>query len=65
MLIYGYADTGNKDRLHSICNTQGYQRRICDGLEMKLICPLGGIQQAGVPKTASKSVTPIVFTCGH
>jgi len=24
-----------------------------------------GIQQAGAPKTAAKSVTPIIFTCGH
>jgi len=23
------------------------------------------MQQAGAPKTAAKSVTPIVFTCGH
>jgi len=35
---------------------------------MKLTKPLGGIQQAaeaGAPKTAAKSVTPTVFTCGH
>jgi len=31
---------------------------------MKLVSPLGGIQQAGAPKTAAKSVTPIVFTGG-
>jgi len=23
------------------------------------------MEQAGEPKTAAKSVTPIVFTCGH
>jgi len=32
---------------------------------MKFTYPLGGIQQAGAPKTAAKSVTPIVFTCGQ
>jgi len=32
---------------------------------MKLTYTLGGIQQVGAPKTAAKSVTPIVFTCGH
>jgi len=32
---------------------------------MKLTQPLGGIQQAGAPEAAAKSVTPVVFTCGH
>jgi len=48
-----------------ICNSHGYQREICHDLGMKLTQPLGGIQQAGAPKTAEKQVTPIVFTCGH
>jgi len=48
-----------------ICNTHGYQRGIFDGLEMKLTQPLGGMQQAGAPKTAAKSVTPIDFTYRH
>jgi len=52
-------------RVGYICNTHGYQRGICDGLEMKLTKPLGGIQQAGAPEAAAKSVTLIVFTCGH
>jgi len=30
---------------------------------MKLTLAISGIQQAGVPETAAKSVTPIVFTC--
>ena len=54
-----------KTRIGYICNIRGYQRAICDGLEMKLTYPLGRIQQAGAPKTAAKSVSPIVFTCGH
>jgi len=52
-------------RIGCTCNTHGYQRGICDGLEMKLTKPLGGLQQAGAPKTAAKSVTPIVFTYRH
>jgi len=32
---------------------------------MKLTQTLGGIQQAGAPKTAAKCVTPIVFACGR
>jgi len=32
---------------------------------MKLTQPFGGIQQSGTPKTSPKSVTPIIFTCGH
>ena len=32
-----------------------------NGLEMKFTEPLGGIQQAGAPKTAVKSITPIVL----
>jgi len=52
-------------RIGHICNTHGCQRGICYGLEMKLTKALGGIQQAGAPKTAAKSVTSIVFTCGH
>jgi len=52
-------------RIVYICNTHGYQRRVCDGLVMKLAWPSGGVQQDGASKTAAKSVTPIVFTCGH
>jgi len=37
-------------RIGCICNTHGYQKGICDGLERKLIWPFGGIQQAGAPK---------------
>jgi len=48
-----------------ICNSHGYQREICYDLGLKVTQPLGGIQQAGAPKTAEKQVTPIVFTCGH
>ena len=50
-------------RINYICNTHGCQGEICDGLEMKLTLAISGIQQAGVPETAAKSVTPIVFTC--
>jgi len=32
---------------------------------MKHTSPLGVLQQACAPKTAAKSVTPIVFTCDH
>jgi len=32
---------------------------------MKRTQALGGIQQAGAPKTAARSVTQIVFTCGQ
>jgi len=39
-----------KTRIGYICNIRGYQRAICDGLEMKLTYPLGRIQQAGAPK---------------
>jgi len=31
-----------------------------DGLEMKFTSPLGGIQQAGAPKTNEKSVAPCI-----
>jgi len=34
------------------------ERNFCDGLEMKLTSPLDGIQQAGAPEIAAKSVTP-------
>jgi len=34
---------------------------LCDGREMKLTSPLGGIQQAGVPETSAKSLTPCFF----
>jgi len=46
------------------CNNHGYQREICNGLEIKFTSPLGRIQQAGAPETAAKSVTSITFTCG-
>jgi len=39
------------------------ERNFCDGLEMKFTSPLDGIQQAGAPETAAKSVTPC-FTFG-
>jgi len=39
------------------------ERNFCDGLEMMLTLPVGGIQQAGAPETAAKSVTPC-FTFG-
>jgi len=51
-------------RIGYICDTHGYQGEVCNGLEMKLIQPSGGIQQAGAPETAAKSVAPIAFTCG-
>jgi len=38
-------------------------KNFCDGLEMTFASPLGDIQQAGVPETAAKSVTPC-FTFG-
>ena len=37
---------------------QNYQRKFCDGLEIKFSSPLGDIQQAGAPETVAKSVTP-------
>jgi len=52
-------------RIGCICNTHGYQRGICDGLEMKLTLPLGGIQRAVTLNIAANSVTPLVFTCVH
>jgi len=42
---------------------QSYQRNFCDGLEMKVASPLGGIQQAGAAEAAGKSISPC-FTSG-
>jgi len=41
--------------------------KFCDGFEMRLASPLGGIQQAGAPETTAKSVRPTcfyAFICG-
>ena len=37
------------------------ERSFCDGLEMKLPSPSGGIQQTGAPETIAKSVTPSFY----
>jgi len=37
------------------------ERNFCDGLEIKLTSPLGGIQQTGAPETAVKSVNPCFY----
>jgi len=37
---------------------QNYQMKFCDGLEIKYTSPLGKIQQASVPETVAKNVTP-------
>jgi len=38
------------------------ERTFCDGLEVKLTSSLGtGVQQAGAPETAVKSVTPCFY----
>jgi len=39
------------------------EKNFCDGVEMKCASPIGGIQQAGAPETAAKSVAPY-FTFG-
>jgi len=39
------------------------ETNFCDDREMKFTSPLGGLQQAGAPETAAKSVTPC-FTFG-
>jgi len=49
-------------KLYSICSTpEMSERNFCDGLKIKFTSPLGGIQQAGAPKTAVKSVRLLVF----
>jgi len=42
-----------------ICNTPELSER--NGLETNLTPPSGGIQQAGAPETAEKSVTPCFY----
>jgi len=36
------------------------EKNFCDGLEMKFASPSDGIQQAGAPETAAKSVRLIL-----
>ena len=45
-------------RIGYICNTHGYQREVCSWNEAYITI------RDGAPKTAAKSVAPIVFTCG-
>jgi len=37
------------------------ERNFKDGLEMTFASPLGGMQQAGAPETAAKSVSPCFY----
>jgi len=58
------ADPTNKGKLYSICGTPDISKRsFCDGLVMKFAfsSPQGGIQQAGAPETAAKSITPCFY----
>jgi len=50
-------------RISYICSTPAglAERNSCDGLEMKFASPLGGIQQAGAPEIAAKSITPCFY----
>jgi len=58
------ADAPVKGKINSIFSMPELSaKNFCDGLEMKFASPLGGIQQAGAPDTAAKSVTPC-FTFG-
>jgi len=58
------ADAAIKGKIYSIFRMPELsEMNFCDGLEMKFTSPLGGIQQAGVPATAVKSVIPR-FTFG-
>jgi len=50
--------------IYSIFNMPEFSdKNFCDGLEMKFASPSAGIQQAGAPEIAAKSVTPC-FTFG-
>jgi len=49
---------------YSVCSMPELsETNFCDDREMKFTSPLGGLQQAGAPETAAKSVTPC-FTFG-
>jgi len=53
-----------KGKIYSIFSMQEFSaNNFCDGLEIKFASPLDGVQQAGAPETAAKSVTPC-FTFG-
>ena len=50
-----------KGEVYSICSMLELSDwNFYDGLEMKFTSPLGGIQQAGAPKTNEKSVAPCI-----
>ena len=58
------ADAADKAKLYSICSTPELsERNFFDGLETKFTLPMGGIQQAGAPETAAKSVTLCFHFC--
>jgi len=58
------ADAAVNGKIYIICSMPELsERNFRDGLEMMLTLPVGGIQQAGAPETAAKSVTPC-FTFG-
>jgi len=55
------ADAAVKDKICSIFNMPEFSaKNFCDGLEMKFASPSDGIQQAGAPETAAKSVRLIL-----
>ena len=48
-------DTADKAKLY-LQHARVIRKDFCDGPEIKLTLPLGGIKQAGVPQTAAKIV---------
>jgi len=57
------ADAAVKGKLYSIFSMQEFSaKNFCDGLEMKFASPSDGIQQAGAPETAAKSVGLILVS---
>jgi len=56
------ADAADKGKLYSICSTpETSETNFCDGLQMNFTSPLRGIQQAGAPETAAKSLSPFSY----
>jgi len=59
MFIKATTDAAVKNKIYNICSMlESSERNFCDGVEMKFIPPLGGIQQADAPEIAAKGVTP-------